>query len=182
MQWLTSLAPLLDACRILLGLTLLVPAVGKLRHWSAFHGVVAAYRIGPSWMVAPLAIMIPIAEVISGLALVAGIGTRLAAVAAFGLLLVFALAMAVNLLRGRAYIDCGCFQSSQRQSLDWRLVARNGVLCMLALLVMVSPAPVVSDWLTALPAAVTFYLLQVTLAELWALDGSRRAAFERISP
>lgn len=182
MQWSASLAPLLDTARICLGLTLLVPAVAKLRRWSEFRGSVAAYRIGPEWSVMPLAILIPLAELASGLALVLGIGTTSAALTAFGLLLMFALAMAVNLLRGRSHIDCGCFQSSSRQTLDWRLVTRNGILCGVAVVLMLSPASGVPDWTTALPAAVVFYLLQLALLELWALDASRRAAFERISP
>lgn len=182
MQWSAALSPLLDAARIGLGLMLLLPAAAKLRKWSEFRGVVAAYRIGPSWAVLPLAILIPLAEAAAGLALVLGIGTTSAALAAFCLLLVFALAMAVNLLRGRAHIDCGCFQSSSRQSLDWRLVTRNGVLCVVAVILMLTPMPVASDWLTAVPAAAVFYLLQLALVELWALDASRRAAFGRISP
>ena len=43
--------------------------------------------------------------------------------------------MAINLRRGRADIDCGCFAGLMRQKLSWPLVARNLVLA-LALLVV----------------------------------------------
>ena len=48
----------------------------------------------------------------------------LAAVGTAALMLVYAMAMAINLLRGRAWIDCGC---GGGESLSWLLVARNGI-------------------------------------------------------
>jgi Methylamine utilisation protein MauE len=39
--------------------------------------------------------------------------------------------MAINLMRGRTYIDCGCFDASLRQPLRWSLVVRNALLVLL---------------------------------------------------
>ena len=39
--------------------------------------------------------------------------------------------MAINLLRGRTHIDCGCFDSTLKQPLRWILVLRNAVLVLL---------------------------------------------------
>jgi hypothetical protein len=49
------------------------------------------------------------------------------------LLVLFAGAIAVNVMRGRTDIDCGCFRSALRQNLSWWLVLRNAVLLVLAL-------------------------------------------------
>jgi hypothetical protein len=96
----------------------------------------------------------------------------------------FAIAMAVNLARGRTYIDCGCFQSALRQSIDWRLVARNGGLAAMALAIAASSSVAVDAtqlWLTTLPAAGVFYGLYLALNSVWALDESLRGAFPRNS-
>jgi hypothetical protein len=79
---------------------------------------------------------------------------------AAGLLSLFAVAMAINLARGRAQIDCGCFNSALRQHLRWSLVARN--VCMVLLLAAVagSPAaPIDSSLLLGSLGGVAFFVL-----------------------
>jgi len=103
--------------------------------------------------------------------------------AAAALFIVFAIAMALNLLRGRTHIDCGCFQSALRQPLEWRLVVRNVVLALLA-----ACSSLASDgggWsrdvaLMAVPAGITLYALYTALNTVWALDDSARTAFPRL--
>jgi uncharacterized membrane protein YphA (DoxX/SURF4 family) len=121
----------LAAVRTLVGFVFLSAAIGKFRHWLAFRGVVANYRLLPEWLVPTVAYVLPLVESAIGVLLLSGLRTRVADAAAIGLLLVFALAMAVNVLRGRAHIDCGCFQSALRQPLSWILVLRNAVLAAL---------------------------------------------------
>jgi len=50
------------------------------------------------------------------------------------LLLLFAAAMAANLLRGRSDIDCGCAIGRLRERIGWPLVTRNLLLAVVALL------------------------------------------------
>ncbi len=95
-------------------------AVGKLRHLTVFEGVLANYRLLPRWAIAPVHVLLPLAELAIGVGVIAV--PQLAAPAAALLLLVFAAAMAVNLRRGRSDIDCGCHQSVLRQRLSWTLV------------------------------------------------------------
>jgi hypothetical protein len=40
----------------------------------------------------------------------------------------FAIAIAINVARGRKAIDCGCFRTGYKQPLSWLLVARNVLL------------------------------------------------------
>jgi uncharacterized membrane protein YphA (DoxX/SURF4 family) len=119
------------AVRTLIALVYLVAAIGKMRHWAVFQGVVANYRLLPDVLVAPFACCLPPFEMLLGAALLFGLLSPWTELAAAALLLVFAAAMAINLKRGRRHIDCGCFQSALKQSLSSTLVVRNGVLALL---------------------------------------------------
>ena len=176
-------APLLLAARIGVACIFLTAAVGKLRHLTVFEGVLANYRLLPRWAVAPVHVLLPLAELAVGVGIV--IFPQLAAPAAALLLLIFAAAMAVNLRRGRTDIDCGCHQSALRQRLSWTLVGRNGVLALLALLaVMPQSSASVSAWLTGAGAGLGLFALYCAMNSLWALGAvtRRRIRFAGVSP
>lgn len=118
------------AVRILLALIFAAAALSKFRHLTTFEGVVANYRLLPEWLVKPFSYALPILESALCIALLAGI--QYSGFAAAALLCLFALAMGINILRGRTYIDCGCFSSVLKQSLRWSLVIRNLLLAILA--------------------------------------------------
>ena len=59
-------------------------------------------------------------------------GTVLAAFSAGTLLCIYMAAIAVNLLRGRRNIDCGCGGPAQKQTISEWMIARNGILLLLA--------------------------------------------------
>ncbi len=111
-------------------------AVAKLRALSEFVGVVQNYRLLPANLIRPVAYTLPVLEGLIALGLLVEASRPVAAVAATGLLSVFTGAVAINILRGRREIDCGCFMSTMRQHLDWGLVGRNVVLIALALAAM----------------------------------------------
>jgi hypothetical protein len=93
-----------------------------------------------------------------------------AALASIALLAVFAAAMAINLLRGRSAIDCGCGQSFLAQTLSWTLVVRNGVLAALLLPSLIAAGPVaLSVALAGAGAGFAFFLLYLLLNALAAL-------------
>ena len=166
-----------------LGLVLAVAAVAKVAHWTAFRGVVGSYRLLPERLVGPFSFILPPMELVAGACLAVRVAMPWAALVAAALFSLFAIAIAINLARGRTYIDCGCFQSALRQSIDWRLVARNCGLAALALIVAWSgshPAQVSQLWLPTIPAAATFYTLYLALNSVWALDESGRKAFAQV--
>jgi uncharacterized membrane protein YphA (DoxX/SURF4 family) len=166
-----AVAPFALAIRTLISLVFLTAALGKFRHWVAFRGVVANYRVLPETLVAPFAYLIPAAELLLGAALLLGIGFPEAQLSAAALLLLFALAMGINVRRGRRHIDCGCFQSALKQPLSWTLVMRNVVLALLLGLALLSNE-VPGDLLTImngyLAGAILFIVLQA-LGILWSL-------------
>ena len=176
-------APLLLAARVVLACIFLTAAVGKLRHLTVFEGVLANYRLLPRWAIAPVHVLLPLAELAIGVGMIAL--PLFAAPAAALLLLVFAAAMAVNLRRGRSDIDCGCHQSVLRQRLSWTLVGRNAVLALLALLAVVPGASSsASAWLTGAGAGLGLFALYCAMNSLRAVGPvtRRRIRFAGVSP
>ena len=109
-------------------LVLLVGAVHKFRAWDAFRAAVAAYRLLPETLVTPAALALPALELIAGGALLAGPLRSAGSLLALVLLATITAAVAINLVRGRADIDCGCGGAEGRQRLSWGLVVRNAAL------------------------------------------------------
>ena len=159
------------AVSTLIALVYLAAAIGKMRHWAVFQGVVANYRLLPEVLVAPFAYCLPPFEALLGAALLFGFISPWAELAAAALLLVFAAAMGINLKRGRRHIDCGCFQSALKQSLSWTLVVRNGVLALLLGTTLVTTRPAADLRMTTdglLAGGVLFVILQ-SLNILWGI-------------
>jgi hypothetical protein len=163
------------AIHIAVGAMLLSAGAMKVLHWQEFKGVVAAYRLVPvRWSASVAAAIVPV-ELLLGMALVLGFQAPATSGASAVLLMLFAAAMAINILRGRASIDCGCFQTALRHPLDWRLVARNTLIA--AALVMTGMMPNEVDmllWVQSVLPGLVLFALYSALNSLWALDESRR--------
>jgi uncharacterized membrane protein YphA (DoxX/SURF4 family) len=105
----TRIVPwLATAARLLVGGVFLVAGAVKLPDPATAVRAVRAYELLPEPLVGPVAFGLPVIEIGVGLALVAGVFTRAAAVAAAVLLVVFIAAVASVWARG-LQIDCGCF-------------------------------------------------------------------------
>jgi uncharacterized membrane protein YphA (DoxX/SURF4 family) len=172
------MAPFALAIRVLVSLVFLTAAYGKLRNGMPFQGVVANYRLLPDAMVTPAAYLIPPVELLLGATLLLGVAFPWPELGAAALLLLFALAMGINLRRGRRHIDCGCFQSALKQSLSWTLVMRNVVLASLmgaALLSNDAPHDRLALVNGYLAGAVLFMILQA-LGILWSISPAWRRA------
>ncbi|WP_091564073.1 MauE/DoxX family redox-associated membrane protein [Klenkia taihuensis] len=99
---------LATAARLLLGGVLVVAGVLKFPDPAAAVRSVRAYQLLPEPLVAPVAFGLPAVEVVVGLALLAGVAVRAAAVAAAVLMVVFLVGIVSAWARG-LQIDCGCF-------------------------------------------------------------------------
>ena len=75
------------------------------------------YGLLPGVAVNALALILPWLEVVAGVALFLGIARRSAARILAILLLVFIVALSINLARGRP-VDCGCFGTAKVQKTD----------------------------------------------------------------
>jgi hypothetical protein len=171
---------ILLACRVLGVLVFATAVAGKLRHRDEFVGVVGQYRLLPLTLVHPAAMSVIILE--AGAALSLAILPATGAVLAIALLLVFCVAVIVNLARGRVEIDCGCFQSALRQTLSVGLVARNLLLVMAFAVLFTSSAPAAPiQWLDGLAAGATAFLLYNIANTLVTLRGSAENIRKRFS-
>lgn len=160
------------AAMIGIGLIFLFAGLSHWRHRALLPGVVANYRLLPYRLIGPAAMALPLVESATGLALLAGFGP-LPVLAAMLLLMLFAGAMAINILRGRGHIDCGCGHGALRHAIGWPLVARNLILAALLLPAIALPGPLAAtDMASALAAGLAILLLSSLFQSLGALAAS----------
>jgi putative oxidoreductase len=125
--------------QIALGIFFVVAALPKLVDPPSFAHMIYNYRLVPGVFVNLFALVMPWFELLAGLALILGIWTRTSAALVGALLLVFIVAISLNLARGNA-IDCGCFDvSAANRTVEERLTdMRLVVLRDVGMLVMVA--------------------------------------------
>ncbi len=113
----------------------------KLAALEEWPGIVRNYRLLPDTLVGAAAVALLLAGAVTAAALVWPATRRIGACGAAAQLLVFGAALMVNLKRGRSSIDCGCFGSRLREGIFGWMVARNAILAVLALSLLLPVAP-----------------------------------------
>lgn len=162
-----------------LALVLFGAAWHKLAEPNAFLSALAAYRIVPSGALEVLARAVPVIEIALGAGMLIPASRSYALVGVALLMIGYAGAIALNLLRGRSYIDCGC--GGAAHPLSWGLVARNGIL---ALAAVAASGPTIDRplaWLDAVTLVVgvlAFYMTYLLADELLR-QASRMARADR---
>lgn len=167
------------ALQLLLGVVFLVAAVGKLRNPARFEAALREYELVPSVLIGATAGGLVALEAFVGISLLSGWALPVGLPMAGGLLLGFALAVGINLRRGRD-VQCGCFGSAAER-ISMRTLARLGMLILAVVILTVvrlvaDPVPltmgsVITDGIPALnrlmftAAFATFLALLAT----WAL-------------
>ncbi len=94
--------------QLALGLIFVLAALPKIGDPPSFAHMIYNYRIVPGSLINISALVMPWLEILCGMALLLGIWTRAARNLIALLLVVFIVAIGINLVRGNA-IDCGCF-------------------------------------------------------------------------
>jgi hypothetical protein len=144
----------------------------KLSARGRFEAILRDYQLLPEILVRPLAVLKPAMELTLGLGWISGLSPRLTVFASAALLATYALAMTINIMRGRNYIDCGCgFGASigREQALSSSLVARNVLLIGLALLPLVPTTGRdlgIADFVVVLAGVLTAILLYAGSGQL----------------
>jgi hypothetical protein len=164
-------------------------ALHKIDDRNMFLSILKAYKIIPRFMLRACALSIPMLELMLALgwlqAGLLGSSYPMVAVLSTCLLVVYGLAIAINLLRGRTNIDCGCSLASakkstgddkgneSRQSISINLVWRNACL---ALLTLTALTPITArqlgaiDYIGLTGALLVFVLLYASLTQLIATN------------
>lgn len=108
MNWLMNDLIVPVFASLFIALVMASAALPKIRNADEFQGVVANYKLLPGFMVMPFARLLPWLELAAAIALLVPYARELGALAAAGLFMMFAIALAINVGRGRTHIDCGC--------------------------------------------------------------------------
>jgi len=101
-------------------------ALHKMGDAARFEGVLADYGLVPDVALRAATRAVPALELACAAALALGPARAFGAWAGVALLMGYAGAMGLNLMRGRTEIDCGC--GGAPEPLSWALVARNLLL------------------------------------------------------
>lgn len=147
-------------------------AIHKLLGLGQFKAALQAYDILSAHLIGMATVLLPLTELLLAFGLCVAPLRSASLVAAALLLGAYALAIAINLRRGRRYIDCGCLGFGERRPIVAWMVTRNLTLALLFACVAALPESVrILQWLDALTVAggvVISALLYVAAEELFA--------------
>ena len=96
--------------RVVLGVTFIYASLDKIAHPDQFARIVYNYKILPGFLINIFAVTLPWVELVAGLFLVFGIFTESASLIISFLLVVFIVAISINLFRG-IDLNRGCFST-----------------------------------------------------------------------
>ena len=99
--------------RFILGSVFLYAGVAKLSDPKAFAKVISQYDLVPESLLAPVAIGLPVLEVLAGIGLFFAVRGSLSVI--FGLLVMFVFVLWYGILKN-LNIDCGCFPPGELNS------------------------------------------------------------------
>src|SRR3989344_1018538 len=151
-------------------------AAHKLLDTARFEGILWDYRLAPELAIPAVALLLPLAEFAVGSALLIPTFQDQAFMAAAALLALYAVAMGVNLVRGRSEISCGC--GGPPTPISLALVLRNLALCtcLLSSAALASSQP---SWLVILAGAAAGCLAFVCVAAAGQALANRRRMVAR---
>lgn len=130
---------------LLLATVFAAAGLGKLTDRAGTRRAVGEFG-APDWLVRPLALLLPIAELAVAIALLFAQTRSAGAVGALALLAVFSTAIAATLARGRVP-DCHCFGQLHSAPASWKTLVRNGLLGGLAAVSLVAGGPGALGWI-----------------------------------
>jgi hypothetical protein len=150
-----------------LALVLFAAAWHKVAQAEVFAAALQAYELIPVGAVLAVGRALPVVEAAIGIGMLVPLTRQPALIGFAALMLLYAGAMGMNLLRGRRQIDCGC--GGESHPLSWALVLRNAVLAALALSVSGPTRQRGFEWLdgmTLVAGVLAFYGLYLLFDEL----------------
>ncbi|MFT5132128.1 MAG: putative membrane protein YphA (DoxX/SURF4 family) [Gammaproteobacteria bacterium] len=119
-------------CALTLSYVFVVAGFHKIRDIVEFKSTLENYQVVPTFLLSFFVYLIPVLELLTGIALIVPFTSELAAISASVLLIMYLFAMGINLVKGRRTIDCGCGGTEQKQNISEWLLLRNGVLLFFA--------------------------------------------------
>jgi hypothetical protein len=161
-----AIACLIIACTDLL---FVVAAIHKLRDLRRFGEIFGAYGVLPPGVARRVSPMVPLLELVVAVGLLFDGGRKVAIGVGSLLLIAYAVAIAVNLYRGRRDLACGCGGPDDRRPIAGWMVWRNisiAILLAIALLPWSDRPFALTDALTVGFAAAACALLYLCVDRL----------------
>ena len=155
-----------------MGFLFLTAAWHKFKSPTQFEASLLDYQLLPEWSIRPVALAIPVVELVIGTSWIFGWSIRQIAIVSALLLTSYTLAIAINVARGRVHIGCGCgapSADSSDQPISMGLVLRN---CLLIALALVSTLPLldrplgVTDFIVLAATMISSFLLYAAVTQL----------------
>jgi peroxiredoxin len=132
---------------MLLAVVFATAGVGKLLDLSGSREAIFGFGV-PRPLVRPIALLLPLAELATAVALVAHPSAQWAGIAALILLLAFMGGIANAMRQGKAP-DCHCFGQISSEPAGRSTLVRNGVLAVVAAFVVIEgPGPSLAQWIS----------------------------------
>ena len=135
--------------RLALAVVFLIAGGSKVANPWVFVHTVQGYKMLPDALARPFGLALPWIEVLIGLYLLVGLFTRIAAAATAAVLVLFLVALSVQIVRGNT-TNCGCVVGIDNPVITWFIggnnigpfdLVRDGVLLLMSLAVAATPDP-----------------------------------------
>lgn len=127
---------LLFLLRIILGFVFVYSAITKIIDTPGFSDSISNYKLLPDFIINFFAIVLPWIELTAGLLLLLGISVKENAFIINFLLVVFLIAITINLIRGLD-INCGCFGTQGGTKIGLTKLIENTILLFFGIILMV---------------------------------------------
>jgi uncharacterized membrane protein YphA (DoxX/SURF4 family) len=117
---------LMVALRLYLSYTFFMSGWEKIQHLDAFVEIAKAYEILPDMITEIYARILPFVEVLVAVYLLFGLLTKYTSVITALMLISFMIATVINLVRGTALTNCGCFELDEYgEGFGWHIFFRQ---------------------------------------------------------
>lgn len=145
---------------------LIASAWHKWQDLPLFRSHLEAYGLLPAAAAEGATYALPVAELLAAVLMLLPVAGVCGHALAMGLLLLYAAAMAINVLRGRTDLACGCGGPALR--VGWGLVARNLVLSALLAGAAWHTGRIAdtASWVTAMGAGVLLWVLYALIEKV----------------
>ena len=125
-------------CRVVFGAMFIYASLDKIAHPDQFARIVYNYHLVPGSLVNLFALILPVSEFLAGAGLILGLLYRGSRNYLVILMVVFMIAIGINVIRG-VNLECGCFTvSSKAKNAGIELIIRDIIMLIPGLILMVS--------------------------------------------
>jgi uncharacterized membrane protein YphA (DoxX/SURF4 family) len=123
--------------RLIIGISFILSGITKMIQLNVLMDVVYQFNILPKIFIIPFASLLPIMELVFGIALTLGINIRLSSFMILLMLILMLTAIFPQLLGGNTIADCGCFGGLMDSPVNGNLFIRDIILTMVVWIIFV---------------------------------------------